>query len=91
VKPDRVAVLGCGPAGAAAAITLAARDISVVAIDPRPVGTEPGEGLPAAANAALRKLGLWPSFQAGGHLPASGFVSCWRHCQWRPTPATPKD
>jgi flavin-dependent dehydrogenase len=78
VKPDRVAVLGCGPAGAAAAITLAARDISVVAIDPRPVGQwEPGEGLPAAANAALRKLGLWPSFQAGGHLPASGFRSCW--------------
>jgi 2-polyprenyl-6-methoxyphenol hydroxylase-like FAD-dependent oxidoreductase len=78
VKPDRVAVLGCGPAGAAAAITLAARGISVVAIDPRPADEwEPGEGLPAAANAALRKLGLWPSFQAGGHLPASGFVSCW--------------
>jgi 2-polyprenyl-6-methoxyphenol hydroxylase-like FAD-dependent oxidoreductase len=78
VKPDRVAVLGCGPAGAAAAITLAARGIPVVAIDPRPAGEwEPGEGLPAAANAALRKLGLWPSFQAGGHLPASGFVSCW--------------
>ena len=70
-------MLGCGPAGAAAAITLAARGISVVAIDPRPVGTEPGEGLPAAATAALRKLGLWPSFQAGGHLPASGFLSCW--------------
>ena len=78
MKPDRVAVLGCGPAGAAAAITLAARGISVVAIDPRPAGEwEPGEGLPAAANAALRKLGLWPSFQAGGHLPVSGFVSCW--------------
>src|SRR3954447_5651935 len=78
VKPDRVAVLGCGPAGAATAITLAARGISVVAIDPRPAGQwEPGEGLPAAANAALRKLGLWPSFQAGGHLPASGFQSCW--------------
>jgi flavin-dependent dehydrogenase len=78
VKPDRVAVLGCGPAGAAAAITLAARGIDVVAIDPRPADEwEPGEGLPAAANAALRKLGLWPSFQAGGHLPASGFLSCW--------------
>ncbi|WP_157437829.1 NAD(P)/FAD-dependent oxidoreductase [Actinoplanes subtropicus] len=78
MKPDRVAVLGCGPAGAAAAITLAARGISVVAIDPRPSGEwEPGEGLPAAANAALRKLGVWPSFQAGGHLPASGFLSCW--------------
>ena len=71
-------MLGCGPAGAAAAITLAARGIPVVAIDPRPAGEwEPGEGLPAAANAALRKLGLWPSFQAGGHLPASGFASCW--------------
>jgi 2-polyprenyl-6-methoxyphenol hydroxylase-like FAD-dependent oxidoreductase len=78
VKPDRVAVLGCGPAGAAAAITLAARGIDVVAIDPRPAGEwEPGEGLPAAANATLRKLSLWPSFQSGGHLPASGFVSCW--------------
>ena len=78
MKPDRVAVLGCGPAGAAAAITLATRGISVVAIDPRPAGEwEPGEGLPAAANAAVRKLGLWASFQAGGHLPVSGFVSCW--------------
>ena len=78
MKPDRVAVLGCGPAGAAAAITLAARGVSVVAIDPRPAGEwEPGEGLPAAANAALRKLGLWPSFQAGGHLASSGFLSCW--------------
>ncbi|MCU7722768.1 hypothetical protein ODJ79_03485 [Actinoplanes sp. KI2] len=78
MKPDRVAVLGCGPAGAAAAITLAARGVDVVAIDPRPAGEwEPGEGLPAAAGAALRKLGLWPSFQAGGHLPSSGFVSCW--------------
>lgn len=71
-------MLGCGPAGAAAAITLAARGLDVVAIDPRHGdGWEPGEGLSAAANAALRKLGVWPSFQAGGHLPSSGFLSCW--------------
>ena len=78
MKPDRVAVLGCGPAGSAAAITLAARGVEVVTIDPRPAdGWEPGEGLPAAATAALRTLGVWPAFQAGGHLRCSGFLSCW--------------
>jgi flavin-dependent dehydrogenase len=76
VKPDRVAVLGCGPAGAAAAITLAAHGITPVVIDPRPAAAwEPGEGLPAAADALLRKLGVWPAFQ--GHLRCSGFLSCW--------------
>ncbi|MFI5890958.1 tryptophan 7-halogenase [Actinoplanes sp. NPDC051513] len=78
MKPDRVVVLGCGPAGAAAAITLAARGISPVVIDPRPsVEWEPGEGLPAAATPLLRKLGVWPAFQASGHLRSSGFLSCW--------------
>ncbi|WP_433375438.1 FAD-dependent monooxygenase [Actinoplanes sp. CA-142083] len=78
MKPDRVVVLGCGPAGAAAAITLASHGISPVVIDPRPsVEWEPGEGLPSAANALLRRLGVWPSFQASGHLRSSGFLSCW--------------
>lgn len=78
VKPDRVAVLGCGPAGAAAAITLAAHGITPVVIDPRPPAEwEPGEGLPAAAGTLLRKLGVWEPFQAGGHLRCSGFLSCW--------------
>ncbi|HEX5199964.1 tryptophan 7-halogenase [Paractinoplanes rhizophilus] len=78
MKPDRVVVLGCGPAGAAAAITLAARGISPVVVDPRPpVEWQPGEGLPSAANALLRKLGVWPAFQSGGHLAGGGFLSCW--------------
>ncbi|MFF5291195.1 NAD(P)/FAD-dependent oxidoreductase [Paractinoplanes globisporus] len=78
MKPDRVVVLGAGPAGSAAAITLAAHGVEVTTIDPRPALTwEPGEGLPAAAGAALRQLGVWPSFQAGGHLRCGGFLSVW--------------
>jgi flavin-dependent dehydrogenase len=74
----RVAVLGCGPSGCAAAITLAAAGLEVTLVDPRPeAGWEPGEGLPAAATAALRRLGVWPEFQAGGHLRCSGFLSVW--------------
>jgi 2-polyprenyl-6-methoxyphenol hydroxylase-like FAD-dependent oxidoreductase len=73
-----VVVLGAGPAGAAAAITLGAAGVEVVVVDPRPVvGWEPGEGLPAAAAGALRRLGVWPAFQAAGHLPCSGFLSGW--------------
>jgi flavin-dependent dehydrogenase len=74
----RVAVLGCGPSGSATAITLARAGFDVVLIDPRDSpGWEPGEGLPAAAGGALRKLGVWPAFQAAGHLRSSGFLSCW--------------
>jgi 2-polyprenyl-6-methoxyphenol hydroxylase-like FAD-dependent oxidoreductase len=76
LKP-RVVVLGCGPAGAAAAITMARAGLDVVTIDPSEPGWEPGEGLPAAATGALRTLGVWPRFQQGGHLMGSGFLSCW--------------
>jgi flavin-dependent dehydrogenase len=52
--------------------------LEVVVIDPHdPPGWEPGEGLPAAATGALRTLGVWPAFQAAGHLRSSGFLSCW--------------
>jgi flavin-dependent dehydrogenase len=73
----RVAVLGCGPSGSATAITLTRAGFEVVVIDPSEPGREPGEGLPAAATGSLRTLGVWPAFQAGGHLRSSGFLSCW--------------
>jgi len=88
----RVAVLGCGPAGAAAAITMARAGLDVVTIDPNRPGWEPGEGLPAAATGALRTLGVWPEFQRGGHLRGSGFLSCWGSAEpaFRPSLLDPR-
>jgi flavin-dependent dehydrogenase len=73
-----VTVLGAGPAGASAAIALARAGLETRLVDPyEHVGRPLGEGLPARSGAQLRSLGVWDPFRADGHLPCSGFLSCW--------------
>jgi flavin-dependent dehydrogenase len=86
-----VAVLGAGPAGCAAALTLARERRSVALVDrlpampagrvaaasPPPYPRQAGETLLPAARAPLAALGLWERFAGGGHRPSPGVVSAW--------------
>lgn len=73
-----VIVIGAGPAGCAAALTLRAADVPVTVLDrgasraARRCETLPGEAQPL-----LARLGLWPEFQRAGHLPSAGMCSVW--------------
>jgi len=73
-----VAVVGGGPAGSAAALTLARMGASVLMIDRGDAGAHRiGESLPPAAAPLLRELGVWERFLADGHLPSHGNRSVW--------------
>jgi flavin-dependent dehydrogenase len=73
-----VVILGGGPAGAAAAITLARAGRSVVVIEKSQYEqARIGETLPPTARVSLTKLGVWESFLAAGHLPSPGVQSVW--------------
>jgi flavin-dependent dehydrogenase len=73
-----VAVLGGGPAGAVAALTLA-RAGRIVAVIERSRYDCPriGETLPPSARPLLTRLGLWRAFLAAGHLPSPSVLSVW--------------
>ncbi|MFL6203100.1 MAG: NAD(P)/FAD-dependent oxidoreductase [Thermoanaerobaculia bacterium] len=73
------AVIGGGPAGAAAALALARAGRSVLLVDATPAGQEfkVGEGLPPAALPLLRDLGALEPFLAAGHLPSFGNERAW--------------
>jgi flavin-dependent dehydrogenase len=73
-----VAVIGGGPAGAAAALALAGRGRSVALIHrPGRPGPLVGETVPPAIMRPLVQLRLWEAFVAGGHAPAPGMVVSW--------------
>lgn len=78
-----VAVIGGGPAGSAAALTLAGAGVPVLMVDRGDVGAHTvGESLPPAAAPLLRDLGVWERFLGDGHLPSHGNRSVWGN----PTP-----
>jgi flavin-dependent dehydrogenase len=73
-----IAIAGGGPAGAAAAITLARAGLRVLLADSSPAQRcKIGEGLPPAARSLLRELGVLDQVLADGHLPCHGTLSAW--------------
>lgn len=75
---SQVLVLGGGPAGSAAALTLARVGVSVTLVE-RAGGAnwKAGECLPPAANSLLKRLGVWARFLADRHTPSYGTRSAW--------------
>lgn len=74
-----VIVVGAGPAGAAAALALARDGFQVAMLEARAARqVSPGESLSAAAQFALRELGLWEEFQTLSHRPTYLTRSLWR-------------
>jgi choline dehydrogenase-like flavoprotein len=76
--PLDVAVIGGGPAGAAAAITMAREGLRVGVLD-RAGRHLPkvGETLPPRAASVLQDLGVWGRFRTDDHLPSYGNRSAW--------------
>jgi flavin-dependent dehydrogenase len=73
-----VVVLGGGPAGAAAAITLRRAGHDVVMLErSRYDAARIGETLPSIARTTLARLDLWERFLAAGHAASPGTVSIW--------------
>jgi flavin-dependent dehydrogenase len=72
-----VLIVGAGPAGCAAALSLADR-WSVLLVDRREGAlVRVGESLPAAAGRILADLGVMADFQAQAHAPCHGQLSRW--------------
>jgi flavin-dependent dehydrogenase len=72
-----VAVIGAGPAGAAAAIALQRLGRSVLLLNGPQPGFRVGESLPPEATPLLQQLGVWEAFCAAGHEPAVCNESAW--------------
>lgn len=75
-----IAIIGGGPAGAAAALTLRQLDPALrVAVVERSRYDHPriGETLPPLAQPLLARLGAWPAFAEAGFAPAYGTSAAW--------------
>ena len=78
-----VSIVGCGPAGASAALTLAREGHSVVLLGRR---SEPatclGESVPPRFSAILKQLDVWDQFVQQGHARCFVTRSAWRNWEW---------
>jgi flavin-dependent dehydrogenase len=74
-----VCVIGGGPAGAAAALTLRRHSALSVTVVERTAYAEAryGETVPPSVQPLLRYLDVWESFLRQGHLPAYGTTAAW--------------
>jgi flavin-dependent dehydrogenase len=73
-----VAIIGGGPAGSAAALTLAQAGLCVTLFERTIYGAARiGETLPPEICLPLQRLGVWEQFKRAGHLASPGIVSCW--------------
>ena len=74
----KVAIVGAGPAGCAAAITLVQQGVETVLLErevfPR---HRPGESLHPGIEPLLRQLGVWNRVEAGGYLRHAGIWVEW--------------
>src|SRR5215213_7602312 len=77
-----VLIIGGGPSGAAAAITLARAGLKVALVERTAYNTvRVGETLPPEICAPLVQLGVWERFMSAGHQQTPGIVSCWGSSQ----------
>ena len=73
-----VIIIGGGPTGAAAAITLASRGFHIAVIERSAYSTpRVGETLPPAIRSSLINLGIWQRFLEDGHIESFAIRSAW--------------
>jgi flavin-dependent dehydrogenase len=74
----QVVIVGGGPAGASAGVTLARLGLKPIVLEARPCPElKVGECLPPSAGPILEQLGLKDRLQHDGHLPSFGNRSIW--------------
>jgi 2-polyprenyl-6-methoxyphenol hydroxylase-like FAD-dependent oxidoreductase len=73
-----VAVIGGGPAGAAAALMLGRLGLRATILESKPTPVwKIGETLAPESRQVLQNLGVWDEFLEDGHLPSWGAFSLW--------------
>ena len=75
-------MVGGGPAGCAAAITLARQGVRVALFERTGYDTARiGETFPPEIGPLLATLGVWDRFVGDGHLPSPGILAAWGHAE----------